>query len=153
MSDSVQPHRRQLTRLPRPWDTPGKNTGVVCHFLLRCMKMKSESEATQSCLTLKRPHGLQPSRLLHPWDFPGKNTGVGCGGNNCWLDESRRREIKSSLMSLARVLGEPMVPPSVENNIIFCVLSVSCIYGPQNCLAFSSPSVSAEHNEILIFVP
>ena len=77
MSDSVRPHRRQPTRLPRPWDSPGKNTGVGCHFLLQCMKVKSESEVAQSCLT-QRPHGLQPTRLLCPWDFPGKSTGVGC---------------------------------------------------------------------------
>ena len=41
---TVRPHRRQPTRLPRPWDSPGKNTGVGCHFLLQCMKVKSESE-------------------------------------------------------------------------------------------------------------
>ena len=52
MSDSVQPHGRQPTRLPRPWGSPGKNTGVGCHFLLQCMKVKSESEVTQSCPTL-----------------------------------------------------------------------------------------------------
>ena len=52
MSDSVRPHRQQSTRLPRPWDSPGKNTGVGCHFLLQCMKVKSESEAAQSCPTL-----------------------------------------------------------------------------------------------------
>ena len=52
MSNSVQPHRRQPTRLPRPWDSPGKNTGVGCHFLFQCMKVKSESEVAQSCLTL-----------------------------------------------------------------------------------------------------
>ena len=52
MSDSVQPHRRQPTRLPCPWDSPGKNTGVGCHFLLQCMKVKSESEVAQSCPTL-----------------------------------------------------------------------------------------------------
>ena len=52
MSDSVRPHRWQPTRLPHPWDSPGKNTGVGCHFLLQCMKVKSESEATQSCRTL-----------------------------------------------------------------------------------------------------
>ena len=40
MTDSVRPHRRQPTRLPRPWDSPGKNTGVGCHFLLQCMKVK-----------------------------------------------------------------------------------------------------------------
>ena len=78
MSDSVQPHRRQPTRLPRPWNSPGKNTGVGCHFLLQCRKVKSEGEVAQSCPTLSRPHGLQPTRLLCPWDFPGKSTGVGC---------------------------------------------------------------------------
>ena len=51
MSDSVWPHRRQPTRLPRPWDSPGKNTGVGCHVLLQCMKVKSESEVAQSCPT------------------------------------------------------------------------------------------------------
>ena len=51
----MQPHRRQPTRLPRSWDTPGKNTGVGCHFLLQCMKVKTESEVTQSCLTLSDP--------------------------------------------------------------------------------------------------
>ena len=55
MSDSVRPHRRQPTRLPRPWDSPDKNTGVGCHFLLQCMKVKSESEVTQSCRLLATP--------------------------------------------------------------------------------------------------
>ena len=55
VSDSVQPHRRQPTRLPRPWDSPGKNTGVGCHFLLQCMKVKSESEVAQTCPTLATP--------------------------------------------------------------------------------------------------
>ena len=45
-------HRQQPTRLLCPWDSPGKNTGVGCHFLLQCMKVKSESEVAQSCLTL-----------------------------------------------------------------------------------------------------
>ena len=78
MSDSVQPHRRQPTRLLCPWDSPSNNSGVGCHFLLQCMKVKSESEVTQSCLTLSDPMDLQPTRLLRPWDFPGKSTGVGC---------------------------------------------------------------------------
>ena len=60
MSDSVQPHRRQSIRLPRPWDSPGKNTGVGCHFLLQCMKVKSESEVAQSCLTLSDPMNCSP---------------------------------------------------------------------------------------------
>ena len=55
MSDSVRPHRRQPTRLCRPWDSPGKNTGVGCHVLLQCMKVRSESEVAQSCPTLSDP--------------------------------------------------------------------------------------------------
>ena len=55
MSDSVRSHRRQPTRLPRPWDSPGKNTGVGCHFLLQCMKVTSENEVAQSCLTPSHP--------------------------------------------------------------------------------------------------
>ena len=56
MSDSVRPHTyQQPTRLLRPWDSPGKNTGVGCHFLLQCVKVKSESEVAQSCLTLRDP--------------------------------------------------------------------------------------------------
>ena len=61
MSDSVQPHRQQPTRLARPWDSPGKNTGVGCHFHLQCMKVKSESEVAQSCLTLSDPMNCSPS--------------------------------------------------------------------------------------------
>ena len=74
MSDSVQPHRWQPTRLPHPWDSPGKNTVVGCHFLLQCMKVKSESEVAQSCQTLSDPmdcslpgssiHGIFQARVL-----------------------------------------------------------------------------------------
>ena len=60
MPNSVRPHRRQPTRLHSPWDSPGKNTGVGCHFLLQSMKVKSKREVAQSCLT-QRPHGLQPT--------------------------------------------------------------------------------------------
>ena len=80
VSDSVRPHTGQPTRLPCPWDSPGKNTGVGCHFLLQCMKVKSEKWKWSHSVVLdsKRPHGLQPTRLLLPWDLPGKSTGVGC---------------------------------------------------------------------------
>src|SRR5574337_1125488 len=74
VSDSVRSHRQQPTRLPRPWDSLGKNTGVACHVLLQCMKVKSESEVVQSCLTLSDPmdcslsgysiHGIFQARLL-----------------------------------------------------------------------------------------
>ena len=77
MSDSVRPHRRQPTRLPCPWDSPGKNTGVGCHFFLQCMKVKSESEVTQSCPTLSNPMDCSPPGssvygVLHAW------TGLPC---------------------------------------------------------------------------
>ena len=58
--DSLQPHRPQPTRLPSPWDSPGKNTGVGCHFVLQCMKVKSESEVAQLCLTLNDPMDYSP---------------------------------------------------------------------------------------------
>ena len=74
VSDSVRPHRWQPNRLLCPWDSPGKNTGVGCHFLLQCMKMKSESEVAQLCLTLSDPmdcslpgfsvHGILQARVL-----------------------------------------------------------------------------------------
>ena len=60
MSDSVRPHRWQPTRLPRPWDSPGKNTGVGCRFLLQCLKVKSEREVAQSCPTLSDPVDCSP---------------------------------------------------------------------------------------------
>ena len=56
----MQPHRWQPTRPRRPWDSPGKNTGVGCHFLLQCMKVKSESEVAQLCLTLSDPMDCSP---------------------------------------------------------------------------------------------
>ena len=70
----MQSHRRQPTRLPCPWDSPGKNTGAGCHFLLQCMKVKSESEVAQLHPTLRDPmdssppassvHGIFQARVL-----------------------------------------------------------------------------------------
>ena len=70
----VRPHRQQPTRLPCPWDSPGKNTEVSCHFLLQCVKVKSQSEVAQSCPTLCDPmdcslpgssvHGVFQARVL-----------------------------------------------------------------------------------------
>ena len=70
----MRPHRRQPTRLPRPWNSPDKNTGVGCHFLLQRMKVKSEREVAQSCPTLSDPmdcslpgssvHGIFQARVL-----------------------------------------------------------------------------------------
>ena len=86
MSNSVQPHRWQPTRLPRPRDSPGKNTGVGCHFLLQCMKVKSGSEVSQSCLTLSGPmdcslpgssiHGIFQARVLEWGAIACSDSGV-----------------------------------------------------------------------------
>ena len=85
VSDSVRLQRRQPTRLPHPWDSPGKNTGVGCHFLLQCIKVKSESEVAQSCPTLSDPmdcslpgssiHGIVQARVLE-WGAIAKGSGV-----------------------------------------------------------------------------
>ena len=85
MSDSVRLHRWQPTRLPRPWNSLGKNTGVGCHFFLQCMKVKSESEATQLCLTLSDPvdcslpgssHGISQVRVLSGLPLPSPDKGL-----------------------------------------------------------------------------
>ena len=127
VSDSVRPHRQQPMRLPCPWDSPGKNTEVGCHFLLQCMKVKSESEVAQSSPTLSDPmdcslpgssvHGIFQARvvewvaiafsvplphmhnILHPWDFPGKSAGVGC---HCLL-HSKLLTVVNSFSSLAKI--------------------------------------------------
>ena len=86
MYDSVRPHRWQPARLPHPWDSPGKNTGVGCHFLLQCMKVKSESEVIQSFPILWEPmdcglpgssiHGISQARVLDgmPLPYPTLNS-------------------------------------------------------------------------------
>ena len=80
----MRPHRRQPTRLPHPWDSPGKNTGVGYHFLLQCMKVKSEREVAQWCLTLHDPMDCSlPGSSAHGI-FRAKSTGVGC---HCLLCE------------------------------------------------------------------
>ena len=102
VSDSVRPHRRQPIRLPHPWDSPGKNTGVGCHFLLQCMKVKSESEVAQSCPTLLNPmdcslpgssiHGIFQARVLELVAIsfsrgssqPRDQTGVSCIVGRCF---------------------------------------------------------------------
>ena len=89
----MQPHRRQPTRRPHPWGSPGKNTGVGCHFLLQSMKVKSESEVAQSCLTLSNSTDCNlPGSSIHGI-FQAKSTGVGC---HCLLREIVGDGIKRS---------------------------------------------------------
>ena len=93
MSDSVRPHRWQPTRLPHPWDSPGKNTGVGCYFLLQCMKVKSESEVAQLCPTLSDPmdcslpgssvHGILQARVLE-WGA------IAYSELHCWGSSKRK---------------------------------------------------------------
>ena len=114
----MRPHRQQPTRLPCPWDSPGKITGVGCHFLLQCMKVKSDSEVVQSCLTLSDPMECRPTRLLHPWAFPGKNIGVGC---HFLLSEETKLEkdtciplFIATLFTIARPWKQPGCPSTDE---------------------------------------
>ena len=105
----MRPHRWQPTRLPRPWDSPGKNTGGGCHFLLQCMKVKSLSRVQPSVT----PWTVQPSRLLRPWDFPRKSTGVGC---HCLLhDQPRQRCYFSTKVHLVKAMVFPVVMYGCES--------------------------------------
>ena len=98
----MRPHRRQPIRLPCPWDSQGKNTGVSCHFLLQCMKVKSESEVARSCPTLSNPmdcsrpgssvHGIFQARVLE-WgavafsnltSMQSTNAECQAGSNSSW---------------------------------------------------------------------
>ena len=74
-------------RLPRPWDSPGKNTGVGCHFLLQCMKVKSQSEVTQSCLTLSDPMDCSPPGSSVHGVFQARVRG--CVKTQFWSQQSR----------------------------------------------------------------
>ena len=103
MVDSVQPHRWKPTRLPCPWDSPGKNTGVGCHFLLQCVKVKSESQVVQSCPTLSDPmdyslpgssiHGIFQAKVLE------------------WVaisfSSARKLKVKVNSLSHVRLLATP----------------------------------------------
>ena len=115
MSDSVRPHRRQPIRVPRPWDSPGKNTGVVCHFLLQCKKgtVKVKSLSVHGCCCCQvtsvvsysvLPHRRQPTGLPRPWNSPGKNTEVGCH----FLLQCMKVKSESEVAQSCPTLSDPM---------------------------------------------
>ena len=130
MSDSVRPHRRQPPRLPHPWDSPGKNTGVGCHFLLQCMKVKSESEVAQSCPTLSDPmdrsppgssvHGIFQARVLEwcAFAFSALNPSVSKSCCKHFMEvalvqadfQLKRRNIPTLFYRIHRPLGQLLVP-------------------------------------------
>ena len=134
MSDSVQPETA-AHQAPCPWDSPGKNIGVGCHFFLQCMKVKSESEVTQSCSTLSDSmdcslpgsslHGIFHPRVLE-WGaigsplVPGKSHGrrslEGCSPWGCWgLDTTERLHFHFSLSRFGEGNGNPLQCSCLEN--------------------------------------
>ena len=108
------PHRRQPTRLHRPWDSPGKNTGVGCHFLLQCMKVKSESEVAQLCPTPSDPMNCSPPGSPIPGIFQARvPEWVAISFSNAWKWKG-----KVKLLSCVRLLATPwtaayQAPPSM----------------------------------------
>ena len=97
MSDCATP-QTAAHQAPRPWDSPGKNTGVGCHFLLQCRKVKSESEVTQLCPTLQDPMDCSPPGSSILGIFPGKSTGVGCHRLLRLSDKSLLNSMKSEIL-------------------------------------------------------
>ena len=128
MSDSVRPQTRQPTRLPRPWDSPGKNTGVGCHFLLQCMKVKSESEVAQLCPTLSNPmdcslpgfaiHGIFQARELEWGAIAFSRTAIRSSnptaGHTHQGNQNRKRHnypnVHTALLIIARTWKQPRCP-------------------------------------------
>ena len=112
----MRPHRWQPTRLLRPWDSPGKNTGVGCHFLLQCMKVKSESEVAQSCQTLCDPkdsnlpgssvHGIFQARVLE-WGAIAFSAAGAEGGNKLGIRPETWGERPVQWISHVSSTGKP----------------------------------------------
>ena len=114
MSNSVQTHRQKPIRLPRPWDSPGKNTGVGCHFLLQCMKVKSESEIAQSWPTVRDPMDGSPPGSPIPGILQARTLAwVPIAFSNAW-----KWKVKVKSLSHVRLLATPwtvahQAPPSM----------------------------------------
>ena len=140
MSDSVRPHRLQPTRLPRPWGSPGKNTGVGCHFLLQCIKVKSESESevAQSCPTLSDPmdcslpgssiHGIFQVRILE-WGAIAFSASINTIGFKSTILQlyftCSRCSLHLSFFSAFFGLIEDLYSYSYNHSILFAILVIS----------------------------
>jgi len=136
MSDSVRPHRRQPIKLPRPWDSPGKNTGVGCHFLLQCMKVNSESEVTQSCLTLSDPMDCHRAARTH--------TGLGkqtLGGHKQNLICTTTQE-EGAVTPQAT---DPDVPVSVQKSMVKAWAACCRVGGTEGGNACRGPLEGGHH--------
>ena len=134
MSDSVRPHRWQPTRLPRPWDFPGKNTGVGCHFLLQCMKVKSESDVYQSCPTLRDPMDCSSPPGTPSMGFSRQEywSGVPLPSPVVCLNMFKIADLKSlsssanTLASSGKVFTDFLPPPHCMGHT-FLFLCMSCL--------------------------
>ena len=156
MSDSVQPCRRQPTRLRRPWDSPGKNIGVGCHFLLQCMRVKSESEVAQLCPTLCNPidcsppgspiHGILQARVLE-WGAIAFSMGL----NKCVMAYTPHRIIqclhypKNPLCSACSSSPAPILTSCRTTDFFFFVFHSLCSF------ALSRMSCNSTHTAQSLF--
>ena len=156
MSDSVRPHRWQPTRLPHPWDSSGKNTGVGCHFLLQCMKVKSESQVAQSCPTLSdhtdcsapgsSVNGIFQARVLE-WGAIAFSMSFILTWNLLKLVS-----IESVMPVNHRILCGPLLLPSIFPSIrAFSNESVLCIRWPKYWSFSFIMSPSSEYSGPLSF--
>ena len=118
MSDSVRPHRRQPTGLPHPWDSPGKNTGVGCHFLSQCKGpgIDSTHATTKGFLGSTRRRRWQPTPVLLPGKSHGRRSLVGCSP---WgreeSDRTERLHFHFSLSCIGEGNGNPLQCSCLEN--------------------------------------
>ena len=129
MSDPVRLHRQQPTRPRRPWDSPGKNTGVGCHFLLQCMTVKSESEVAQSCPTLSDPMDCSLPGSSINWIFKARVLEWGASAFSTQLLELTKK-VSKQLMILSKdksMLTWNIGSKFLKNKPMLTKNSVSCL--------------------------
>ena len=127
----MRPHRRQPSRLPRPWDSPGKNTGVGCHFLLQCIKVKGESEVAQSCLTPSNPMDCSP---------PGSSVHGICQARVLeWVAIA----FSGGLHTPINMASHPVCSVSCNRSADPCFPATPSHFSPSHCSLFSLPLAQA----------
>ena len=141
MFDSVRPHGEQPTRLLCPWDSPGKNTGMGCHFLLQCMYACWLASIVSDSV---RPNGQQPTRLLCPQDSlsTGKNTGMGCHVLLQFMKVKSQSEVAQSCQTLCDPMDCSLPGSSVHGSFqarILCYLSLFPHILTNMCTIWKSP--------------
>ena len=131
----VRPHRQQPTKLLRPWDSPGKNTGVGCHFLLQCMKVKGESEVAQSCPTLSDPIDCSPPGSSIPGILQARTLEwVAISFSNAWKWKWSRSVVSDSSRSHGLQPTRLLCPwdfPGKSNGVGYHCLTFTCFFSLQ----------------------